>query len=139
MSMCSLTDFIEMSLGRCGGWVSTATVTGRGASSVDASVRGGDFSWPQTGTSLATSGDFSWPKPGTFSWPRTLVRSGLCQVIAVILPSPVITVESFRLPESGDAPITCQPLFRGLGSENSGQNIDESLEMRTGSYEVTRF
>ena len=24
--------------------------------------------------------------------------------------------------------------LRGLGSENSGQNIDESLEVRTGSY-----
>jgi|HubBroStandDraft_6_1064221.scaffolds.fasta_scaffold641482_1 hypothetical protein len=34
----------------------------------------------------------------------------------------------------GDAPITCQPLFRGFGSENSGHNIDESLEVRTGSY-----
>ena len=51
MSMCSLTDFIETSLGRCGGWVSTATVTGQGASLVDASVRGGDFSWPPAGTS----------------------------------------------------------------------------------------
>jgi hypothetical protein len=66
MSMCSLTDFIEMSLGRCGGWVSTATVTGQGASLVDPSVRGGDFSWPKTGTSrghqrghqLAITGDF---------------------------------------------------------------------------------
>ena len=48
--MCSLTDFIETSLGRCGGWVSTATVTGQGASLVDASVRGGDFSWPKAGT-----------------------------------------------------------------------------------------
>ena len=27
----------------------------------------------------------------------------------------------------------------GLGSENSGQNIDESLESRTSSYWVTRF
>jgi hypothetical protein len=66
MSMCSLTDFIEMSLGRCGGLVSTATVTAQGASLVDASVRGGDFSWPKTGTSrghqrghqLAKNGDF---------------------------------------------------------------------------------
>ena len=66
MSMCSLTDFIEMSLGRCGGLVSTATVTGQGASLVDASVRGGDFSWPKAGTSrghqrgpqLAKTGDF---------------------------------------------------------------------------------
>ena len=66
MSMCSLTDFIETSLGRCGGLVSTATVTGQGASLVDASVRGGDFSWPKTGTSrghqrghqLAITGDF---------------------------------------------------------------------------------
>jgi hypothetical protein len=64
--MCSLTDFIEMSLGRCGGLVSTATVTGQGASWVDDSVRGGDFSWPKTGTSrghqrglqLAKNGDF---------------------------------------------------------------------------------
>jgi hypothetical protein len=64
--MCSLTDFIETSLGRCGGLVSTATVTGQGASLVDASVRGGDFSWPKTGTSrghqrgpqLAITGDF---------------------------------------------------------------------------------
>jgi hypothetical protein len=46
--------------------VSTATVTGPGASLVDASVRGGDFSWPKTGTSrghqrghqLAKTGDF---------------------------------------------------------------------------------
>jgi hypothetical protein len=64
--MCSLTDFIELSLGRCGGLVSTATVTGQGASLVDASVRGGDFSWPKTGTfgghqrghQLAKTGDF---------------------------------------------------------------------------------
>ena len=64
--MCSLTDFIETSLGRCGGWVSTATVTGQGASLVDPSVRGGDFSWPKAGTShghqrglqLAITGDF---------------------------------------------------------------------------------
>ena len=64
--MCSLTDFIETSLGRCGGWVSTATVTGQGASLVDASVRGGDFSWPKAGTfrghqrghQLAITGDF---------------------------------------------------------------------------------
>ena len=64
--MCSLTDFIEMSLGRCGGLVSTATVTGPGASLVDTSVRGGDFSWPKSGTSrghqrghqLAKNGDF---------------------------------------------------------------------------------
>ena len=66
MSMCSLTDFIETSLGRCGGLVSTATVTGQGASWVDPSVRGGDFSWPKAGTSrghqrgpqLAITGDF---------------------------------------------------------------------------------
>ena len=64
--MCSLTDFIETSLGRCGGWVSTATVTGQGASWVDPSVRGGDFSWPKAGTfrghqwgpQLAITGDF---------------------------------------------------------------------------------
>ena len=42
-------------------------------------------------------------------------------------------------PRPGDAPITCQPLFREFGSENSGQNIDESLESRTSSYLVTRF
>ena len=60
--MCSLTDFIETSLGRCGGLVSTATVTGQGASLVDVSVRGGDFSRGQTrGLLVATSGDFSWP------------------------------------------------------------------------------
>jgi len=66
MSMCSLTDFIETSLGRCAGLVRTATVTGQGASLVVLSVRGGDFSWPKTGTSrghhrghqLATTGDF---------------------------------------------------------------------------------
>src|SRR5580693_7789621 len=66
MSMCSLTDFIETSLGRCGGSVSTATVTGQGASWVDPSVRGGDFSWPKVGTlrghqrglQLAITGDF---------------------------------------------------------------------------------
>ncbi len=56
MSMCSLTDFIETSLGRCGGSVSTATVTvtGQGAS------LGGTFSegW---GLLVATSGDISWP------------------------------------------------------------------------------
>ena len=64
--MCSLTDFIETSLGRCGGSVSTATVTGQGASLVDPSVRGGDFSWPKVGTfhghqrgpQLAIIGDF---------------------------------------------------------------------------------
>ena len=45
---------------------STATVTGQGASLVDPSVRGGDFSWPKAGTShghqrghqLAITGDF---------------------------------------------------------------------------------
>src|SRR5580658_10754739 len=66
MSMCSLTDFIETSLGRCGGSVSTATVTGQGASWVDPSARGGDFSWPKVGTlrghqrglQLAITGDF---------------------------------------------------------------------------------
>ena len=43
----------------------TATVTGPGASSVDASVRGGDLSghqrgpiWPRVGTYLAITGDF---------------------------------------------------------------------------------
>jgi hypothetical protein len=44
----------------------TATVTGQGASKVDPSVRGGDFSWPKTGTfhghqrgpQLAITGDF---------------------------------------------------------------------------------
>src|SRR6185312_4344626 len=51
MSICSLTDFIETSLGRCGGWVCTATVTGQGASWVDVSVRGEDFSWPKPRTS----------------------------------------------------------------------------------------
>src|SRR5271155_3820161 len=48
------------------GLVSTATVTGQGASSMDLSVRGGDFSWPKTGTfrghqrghQLAITGDF---------------------------------------------------------------------------------
>jgi len=34
-------------------------------------VRGGDFSWPQVGTFVATSGDLRWPPAGTFSWPRT--------------------------------------------------------------------
>ncbi|HVA09965.1 MAG TPA: hypothetical protein VNG12_24835, partial [Acidimicrobiales bacterium] len=46
--------------------VSTATVTGLGASLVDASVGGEDFSWPKTGTlgghqrghQLARTGDF---------------------------------------------------------------------------------
>ena len=64
--MCSLTDFIGTSLGRCGGSVSTATVTGQGASLVDPSVRGGDFWWPPAGTfhghqrghQLAITGDF---------------------------------------------------------------------------------
>ena len=32
-----------------------------------------------------------------------------------------------------------QPPFWGIGSENNGQNIDESLESRTRSYLVTRF
>ena len=41
--------------------VSTATVTGQGASQVDTSVRGGDFSWPKAGTFVATSGDLRWP------------------------------------------------------------------------------
>jgi hypothetical protein len=59
--MCSLTDFIEVSLGPERMLVRTATVTGQGAPQVDGSVRGGDFSWPQVGTFLATSGDFSWP------------------------------------------------------------------------------
>ena len=66
MSMCSLTDFIETSLGRCGGWVSTATVTGQGASCVDPSVRGGGLLVAKTGTfrghqrgpQLAITGDF---------------------------------------------------------------------------------
>src|ERR1700722_10325033 len=71
MSMCSLTDFIEVSLGPERMLVRTATVTGQGASQVDTSVRGGDFSWPKAGTFVAKSGDLRWPKPGTFSWPRT--------------------------------------------------------------------
>src|SRR5205823_4100159 len=66
MSIRSLTDFIELSPGRCGGGLGTATVTGRGTLEVDASVRGGDFHWPtartfrghQRGPHLATSGDF---------------------------------------------------------------------------------
>ena len=82
--MCSLTDFIETSLGRCGGSVSTATVTGQGASLVDPSVRGGDFWWPKTGTSrghqrghqLAITGDFfmatdSSGRGGRSAGPRT--------------------------------------------------------------------
>jgi hypothetical protein len=36
------------------------------------------------------------------------------------------------------APITCHPSL-GLGSENSGHDIDESPEVRTSSYLVTRF
>src|SRR5271165_3777193 len=71
MSMCSLTDFIERSPWSVRRLASTATVTGQGVAQVDPAVRGGDFSWPKTGTSVATSGDFSWPKPGTFSWPWT--------------------------------------------------------------------
>src|ERR1700686_1041418 len=74
MSMCSLTDFIEVSLGPERMLVRTATVTGQGASQVDTSVRGGDFSWPKAGTFVAKSGDLRWPKPGTFSWPRTRPR-----------------------------------------------------------------
>ena len=61
MSMCSLTDFIEESLGLVRMLVSTATVTGQGTPQVDTSVRGGDFSWPQVGTFVATSGDLRWP------------------------------------------------------------------------------
>src|SRR5665213_3546257 len=71
MSMCSVTDFIETSLGPERMLASTATVTGQGAPQVDGSVRGGDFSWPQVGTFVATSGDLRWPPAGTFSWPRT--------------------------------------------------------------------
>ena len=41
--------------------------------------------------------------------------------------------------QSRRAPITCQPLFWGLGSENSGHDIDQSLGVRTSSYWVTRF
>src|SRR5665213_3230316 len=94
MSMCSLTDFIELSLGRCGGLVSTATVTGQGASLVDASVRGGDFSWPKTGTSgghqrghqLAKNGDFfmatdtvlrGGPITGKEGGPMSLAKPGI--------------------------------------------------------------
>ena len=61
MSMCSLTDFMEESPWSVRMLVSTATVTGQGTSLADTSVRGGDFSWPQVGTFLATSGDLSWP------------------------------------------------------------------------------
>jgi hypothetical protein len=71
MSMRSLTDFIEASPRPVWRLASTATVTGRGTSQVDSSVRGGYFSWPPAGTSLATSGYISWPQPGTSSWPRT--------------------------------------------------------------------
>ena len=66
MSRCFLTDFIETSLWSVRRLVSTATVAGQGASLVDPSVRGGDFSWPKTGTphgqkrghQLAITGDF---------------------------------------------------------------------------------
>jgi hypothetical protein len=61
MSMCSLTDFIEVSLGPERMLVCTATVTGQATSQVDTSVRDGDFSWPKAGTFVATSGDLSWP------------------------------------------------------------------------------
>jgi hypothetical protein len=61
MSMCSLTDFIETSLGPVRMLAATATVTGQGASQVDTSVRGEDFSWPKAGTLVATSGDLKWP------------------------------------------------------------------------------
>src|SRR5580698_10399276 len=91
MSMCSLTDFIETSLGRCGGSVSTATVTGQGASWVDPSARGGDFSWPKVGTlrghqrglQLAITGDFFM---ATDNWPidweteRTLTAGSIVQL-----------------------------------------------------------
>jgi hypothetical protein len=50
MSMCSLTDFVEVSPWSVRMSASTATVTGQGTSQVDTSVRGGDFSWPQAGT-----------------------------------------------------------------------------------------
>jgi hypothetical protein len=59
--MCSFTDFMEMSLGPERMLAATATVTGQGTSQVDASVRGGDFSWPKAGTFVATSGDLRWP------------------------------------------------------------------------------
>ncbi len=71
--MCSLTDFIEVSPWSVRLLANTATVTGRGTPQVDTSVRGGDFSWPQVGTFVATSGDLRWPPAGTFSWPRTPV------------------------------------------------------------------
>jgi len=60
--MCSVTDFIETSLGPELMLASTATVTGQGAPQVDGSVRGGDFSWPQVGTFVATSGDLAGPR-----------------------------------------------------------------------------
>ena len=57
MSMCSLTDFIEVSLGRCGGWLAPQPSPARGP-------LGGWFSegW---GLLVAKSGDFSWPPAGT--------------------------------------------------------------------------
>jgi hypothetical protein len=81
MSMCSLTDFIEASLGPVRMLAATATVTGEGASQVDTSVRGGDFSWPKVGTFVATSGDLKWPIPGTFSWPRTQNRQNPIRMV----------------------------------------------------------
>jgi len=80
MSMCSLTDFIEVSLGPERMLASTATVTGQGAPQVDTSVRGEDFSWPKAGTFVATSGDLRWPPAGTFPWPRT-AREWLSAII----------------------------------------------------------
>ncbi len=66
MSMCSLTDFIEVSLGPVRMLVSTATVTGQGAPQVDTFSEGwgllvatsGDFRGHQRGPQMATSGDF---------------------------------------------------------------------------------
>jgi hypothetical protein len=43
MSMCSLTDFMEVSPWSARMSACTATVTGQGTSQVDASVSGGDF------------------------------------------------------------------------------------------------
>src|ERR1700722_15694476 len=78
MSMCSLTDFIEVSPCRCGGWLAPPP-SPAGGSLRWIPVRGGYFWGPPAGTYLAKTGYLSWPKLGTSSWPRTPVANRLVE------------------------------------------------------------
>ena len=82
MSMCSLTDFIDSSLGPEQMLVSTATVTGQGTSQVDISegrlkgllvAKSGDLRGHQRGPQPATTGDFLWPWTATMRTTKLII------------------------------------------------------------------